>query len=251
MSRRRPGSCCASWATCAPSSLLYPMQVGRSSAYSDEELLDELRASAARLGRSPSMREFRLDDHARPHPQTLVTRFGTWNAAKRAAGLTARRFATREELLRLLRELGDEVGRTPTGSDLDHSRRLPSKSLYWQAFGSLRGALREAGFDVPAREERLERAVDQGARLAHRLHRLPRFEDWARARRRDPRLPSEWQVYRLLGGRAGAWSAFLELVGRRLGEGPSEPPRARRARRGARGRSVVPRGPARRGGAPR
>ena len=41
------------------------------------------------------MREFELDPGARPHPQTLVARFGSWNGAKRKAGLVARRFATR------------------------------------------------------------------------------------------------------------------------------------------------------------
>ena len=39
---------------------------------------------------------------------------------------------------------------------------MPSKSLYWHTFGSLTNALREAGFDVPVGEERLERAVAQG-----------------------------------------------------------------------------------------
>ena len=75
-----------------------------------------------------------------------------------------RRFATREELLELLRELGEELGRTPTAHDLDARQgAMPSKSLYWHTFGSLATALREAGFDVPVGEERLERAVEQGA----------------------------------------------------------------------------------------
>ena len=43
---------------------------------------------------------------------------------------------------------------------------MPSKSLYWHTFGSLTNALREAGFDVPVGEERLERAVEQGVALA-------------------------------------------------------------------------------------
>ena len=98
------------------------------------------------------------------HPQTVIEHFGSWNAAKRAAGLVPRRFATREELLGLLRELGEELGRTPTARDLDARRgAMPSKSLYWHTFGSLTKALREAGFDVPVGEERLERAVEQGA----------------------------------------------------------------------------------------
>ena len=43
---------------------------------------------------------------------------------------------------------------------------MPSKSLLWHTFGLLAQALREAGFDVPVGEERLERAVEQGAALA-------------------------------------------------------------------------------------
>ena len=191
--------------------------MARSQRYTDGMLLEELRGCAKRLGRSPTMREFSLDPHAKPHPQTLVTRFGSWNRAKRRADLVARRFATREELLRQLRELGAELGRTPTGADLARRRSsMPSKSLYWQTFGSFRAALRAAGFDVPRREERAERALDDGVRLAGRLERLPSFDDWARARRTDHELASEWQVYRLFGGRRGAWAAFLANVERRL-----------------------------------
>ena len=227
--------------------------MARSQRYTDEQLLEELRECAARLGRSPTMREFSLDLEAKPHPQTLVTRFGSWNRAKRRAGLVARRFATRAELLRQLRELGAELGRTPTGADLLRRRAsMPSKSLYWQTFGSFRSALRAAGFDVPRAKERSDRAVHEGARLAKRLGRPPSFDDWARARARDPRLPSEWQVYRLFGGRKGAWAAFLRRVERELASAqPRERPRARRATPGARDTSGAPRARARRGGAPR
>ena len=95
-----------------------------------------------------------------------------------------RRFATHEELLRLLRDLGDELGRVPTAKDIEARKgSMPSKSLYWHTFGSLNNALKEAGFDVPVGEERLERAIDQGAALAVRSGRLPKFADWAQARR--------------------------------------------------------------------
>src|SRR4051794_40771579 len=140
------------------------------------------------------MREFAADAATTVHPQTVISHFGSWNAAKRAAGLVPRRFATRADLVRLLRELGDRLGRTPTARDLDeHRRELPSKSLYWHTFGSLTTALREAGFDVPVGEERLERALEQGAALAGQLGRLPKFADWTAARREDDTLLSEWQ----------------------------------------------------------
>ena len=165
------------------------------------------------------MREFATDSETTVHPQTVIEHFGSWNVAKRAAGLVPRRFATREELLGLLKELGEELGRPPTARDIDeHKGRLPSKSLYWHTFGSLSNALREAGFDVPVGEERLERAVEQGLELARELGRLPKFADWAEARKQDDSLLTEWQVYRMLDARRGAWSTFQFLVRERLDE---------------------------------
>ncbi len=185
--------------------------------YSDEQILEQLRASAERLGRSPTMREFAADAQADVHPQTVIEHFGTWNAAKRAAGLTPRRFISREELLDQLRELGRELGRTPTARDLDaNRRRVASKSLIWHTFGSLSAALREAGFDVPVGEERLERAVGQGCAVALSLGRLPKMTDWKQARAADPSLLSEWQVYRLVEIDQGPWAAFQFLVRERL-----------------------------------
>jgi hypothetical protein len=187
--------------------------------YSNERILSELRACAERLGRSPTMREFANDDQATIHPQTVIEHFGSWNAAKREAGLVPRRFATRDELLKVLRELGEEIGRVPTARDLDARKgKVPSKSLYWHTFGSLREALRQAGFDLPVGEERLERAIEQGARLARELGHLPRFAEWAAAYSNDRRLMSEWQVYRLFEARKGAWSTFQFLIGEHLRE---------------------------------
>jgi hypothetical protein len=147
----------------------------------------------------------------------VIEHFGSWNAAKRDAGLVPRRFATRAELVRLLRELGDELGRPPTARDLDaHRGSVPSKSLYWHTFGSLTNALREAGFDVPVGEERVERAVEQGVDLAQRLRRLPKFADWADARKDDASLFTEWQVYRMFDAKRGSWATFQYLVRERL-----------------------------------
>ncbi len=198
---------------------LAAFQAGIRRRYTDEQILGELRESAERLGRSPTMKEFAADPDARVHPQTVIEHFGTWNAAKRAAGLMPRRFATREELVSELRRLGDELGRTPTARDLDERRgTIPSKSLYWHTFGSLALALREAGFDVAVGEERLERAVSQGATLARRLGRLPKFGDWTEARRADSAMLTEWQVYRMFESRRGAWATFQFLVRQRLVE---------------------------------
>jgi hypothetical protein len=117
-----------------------------------------------------------------------------------------------------LRDLGEELGRTPTARDIDARKgAMPSKSLLWHTFGSLAQALRAAGFDVPVGEERLERAVEQGAVLARSLGRLPKMADWADARRSDPALLTEWQIYRMIDVQP-AWAAFQYLVRERLRE---------------------------------
>ena len=82
---------------------LASFQAGIRKRYSNDQILAELRDSAERLGRSPTMREFAADPETTVHPQTVIEHFGSWNAAKREAGLVPRRFATREELVGLLR----------------------------------------------------------------------------------------------------------------------------------------------------
>jgi hypothetical protein len=195
---------------------LADFQAGIRKRYTDAQILEQLKESAARLGRSPTMREFAADAVTTVHPQTVIEHFGSWNAAKRQAGLVPRRFATRDELLGQLRALGEELGRTPTARDIDERKgSMPSKSLLWHTFGSLAQALRDAGFDVPVGEERLERAVEQGARLAQDLGRLPKMADWSTARKADASLLTEWQIYRMIDVQP-AWAAFQYLVRERL-----------------------------------
>src|SRR5205085_11902010 len=88
---------------------LAEFQAGIRKRYTDEQILAELKDCAERLGRSPTMREFAADKETTVHPQTVIEHFGSWNRAKRQAGLVPRRFATREELLALWQELGGEL----------------------------------------------------------------------------------------------------------------------------------------------
>ena len=53
---------------------------------------------------------------------------------------------------------------------------------------------------------------------AIRSGRLPKFADWAQARRSDPGMLTEWQVYRMFDARRGAWSTFQYLIRSRLEE---------------------------------
>ena len=54
--------------------------------------------------------------------------------------------------------------------------------------------------------------------LSLRTGRLPKFADWAEARKTDASLLTEWQVYRMFEARRGAWSTFQFLVREALNE---------------------------------
>ena len=92
---------------------LAAFQAGLRKRYTDAQILDELKSCASRLGRSPSMREFAADPETTVHPQTVIEHFGSWNAAKREAGLVPRRFATRGELVRLLKGIPAKINLIP------------------------------------------------------------------------------------------------------------------------------------------
>lgn len=218
-------------ATAAPTTSLYATILNMDSAeleafrsrlrrrYGRDELVEELQACAARLGASPTMREFAEDPQATIHPQTVVDHFGSWNTAKREAGLMPRRRATREELLQALRELGEELGRRPSTKDVEAARgRVPSRGVYAKAFGSMREALSLAGFDAPSKDERLARAVDHGAAFLLRTGRLPSFRDWERIRGDRAEIMTAWQLYRTFEKLGGAWSAFQFSVDERARE---------------------------------
>ena len=143
---------------------LAAFQAGIRKRYTDEEILGQLRASAERLGRSPTMREFADDEAANVHPQTVIERFGSWNRAKRTAGLVPRRFATKEELLQCLRELGETLGRVPTAKDVDAHRRSCTVEIALLAHVRLaderapRGRIRRPGRGGAARAGRRARS---------------------------------------------------------------------------------------------
>ena len=115
---------------------------------------DPRRAQGVRPAARPvtaTMREFAADSKTRVHPQTVIEHFGSWNAAKRRAGLVPRRFATREELLVLLRELGERARPDADGEGSRRAARLDAVEVALLAHLRLadgraaRGGVRRAG----------------------------------------------------------------------------------------------------------
>jgi len=115
--------------------------------YSDEELLEDIRAVANVVDRSPSLQDYR--DHGEYSVTTIYRRFDSWQNAVARAGFEPRDPNTRTpnaDLIDALQELADELGESPTTHQMDEHGRYWSK-VYRDRFGSWGDALDAAGLD--------------------------------------------------------------------------------------------------------
>lgn len=114
---------------------------------SDEELLDGLRRAAADLGERFIATEFAAwaKKHGAVGPQTIYKRFGSWNEARRRAGLPVMSRHPREPRSDMVSErdclapvvaLAVELGRTPSAQEYERSGRRPTISTIRTRFGS-------------------------------------------------------------------------------------------------------------------
>jgi len=83
---------------------------------------------------------------------SYANRFEGWTDAKEEAGIqVSTRFQQRsksnEELLQNLRDLADELGKTPTQGDVEECGWCVSTKTYHNRFGGYNDALEEAGLD--------------------------------------------------------------------------------------------------------
>lgn len=114
---------------------------------SDEELLALIRRRAQTLGRSPLRNEVQ-------HHREIAARFGGWNKAVEAAGLTPYDINellqqrevksgkyTREEAITLLQTKAVELGRPPKKMEMPTFREIKA------VLGPWNNALRAAGLD--------------------------------------------------------------------------------------------------------
>lgn len=134
-------------------------EMDRLVAYTDEDVLAELRRVASLLPPGPISREA-FDAQARMSESTLRKRFGSWRAALDAAGLGDRythpgAAATPEQVIADLRWIAGHLGRTTlTVTDVvEHGRTATERSIR-RTFGTFSKALGAAGLDVSPHQRR-------------------------------------------------------------------------------------------------
>lgn len=176
---------------------------------SDDELLSELRDYAAVIGKTPTARGMKAEG---PFSFDIYERrFGTWNEALTAAGLTVkhRRGIPDDELLDALRTLVDDLGRPPTQDEITELTEFTDQR-YYQRFGSLTNALLEIGVEPSKRlniptetlSDELHRVnglvdgpvcwyhMDNLGRFSHNTYQA-RWGTWRNAVRENGLTPSE------------------------------------------------------------
>ena len=108
---------------------------------SKEELLAELERVAEKCNRKPTRRD--LEEHGSVCATTYSNKFGSWNAALKAAGFTPRTMGqriSRDELRSELEALAEELDAPPTTTDMNKKGSY-SASTYIRRFGSWNEAL--------------------------------------------------------------------------------------------------------------
>ena len=178
--------------------------------YTDERLLEILRDLAAELGRSPTQHELKARRDL-PALNAYINRFGSWNAALEAAGLATYRRSliySDEQLLQTLRDLAAELGRSPTGNEMQARHDLPSAKVYYVRFKSWLAALEAAGLAAHRRHTLVysdEQLLQTLRDLAAELGRSP-TRDELKARRDLPALSTYER-------RFTRWTAALKAAG--------------------------------------
>lgn len=127
--------------------------------YTDDALRNHLRELADVLGRPPTTTD--MDERGPCSANTYKRRFGSWNAALRASGLSVNRERDVDEvdLLQEIARLAGELGRPPILEEMQEEGRFGA-TVYRDRFGSWGKALAAAGYRTRGTEPRRSQNVD-------------------------------------------------------------------------------------------
>lgn len=176
--------------------------------YSDDDLLEDIRTVAAKVGETPTLNDYR--DHGTAAVTTIYSHFGSWQDALTAAGYEPREpdsEVTDEELLGELERLADELGSRPTAAEMDDHGAYWA-STYRRTFGSWTAACEAAGLETsqPVAQETLseEVLIEELNRVAEVCGPPPSVSNMRDEGKFSPRTYSR---------RFGSWNAAVKAAG--------------------------------------
>ena len=178
--------------------------------WTDEQLLAGLRRFARDHGRPPRSADRVGSLGHYPSPALIVTRFGSWSTALRAAGLEPGNPppTSAETIVEALRVYREAHGRSPSSSTWKANGGSPAAETIIRHCGSWRAGLELAGLPAPTPAPRGPSDSDILATLssyAREVGSAPTIRAW-KQERRQPGI-------KLIRSRFGSWSAALERAG--------------------------------------
>lgn len=181
---------------------------------SEDELISQLQSLAAKLGRTPTKREF-AEDPACASDTVARDRFGSFLAFLKAAGQHLNRvgYYSNDEIVRQLKGLRESLGRRPSVKDIDQAAQagkcVNAKVLRDpRHFGSVEAALAQAGMTLEfVTKGDLIRAVRE---LAEKVGRPPTVGEAIAAYKQGDLVRHPMTMVKRLGG---SWKAVLEAAG--------------------------------------
>lgn len=132
--------------------------------YDHNELLTKIKELANRLGRMPTVNEV---DEAPDLPcaSTVVRYFGSLPTLAKKLGFQTKvkysRFYTDDELLSLLKGIGEKLNKVPSSLDVKRDKNMPPFGVYKRRFGSYSNAVRLCGYEPRERRQRQEIPFDK------------------------------------------------------------------------------------------
>ena len=214
-----------SWEAALRATGLEPPKLRR--LWSAAEIVEAIRAFAAREGRAPTGRDWNSPpepDHLRPMTHEVVDCFGSWNKGLAAAGFAPhRRDWSREEIVAALQEFAQRHGKTPRPGDWTRMSSPgepahPSRQTVVNQFGDWNAALEAAGLEplpMGRRGVRREAAwtaaeiIEEIRAFAEREGEPPKSSDWRLLPRSGPPRPTAWVVEQCF----GTWNKGIEAAG--------------------------------------
>lgn len=175
---------------------------------SKEELMAAVDSLASELGRPPTTQEF---NQLTPHSATTCKeKFGSWRKTLQATGLdpneNGQQEYSDEELIDEMQRLDDELGHTPSSSEMDDEGRY-SAGVYQHRFDSWKDALDAADLDTETAGRQKysnDELLQEIRRIADELDRPPRATDMENRGNISPAT---------FINRFGSWENALEKAG--------------------------------------
>lgn len=161
--------------------------------YTDDELLDNLKTLASKVGHSPTAQDLK-DSSLGVSYMTYFNRFGSWNNAKKLVGLPqSKQRSTKKEMIADLKQLAKEIKHIPSEAECNACEYTRCAITYRKKFGSWKDALKAAGLlnrNYKGELIRLSKQLghtpsctecDQGAYTASSSAYIRKYGSWKKA----------------------------------------------------------------------